>query len=106
MARPNETEFLAAQYTLFFTRTSNFWLRLGSSFFGDFSLKLFLNCSYFLIFLNSELVAWNNTCKTALRNMCLLLFHPAKKLETVNTASANMASLLITLPAPDNQAKF
>ena len=36
----------------------------------------------------------------------LLLFHPAKKLETVNVASANVTSLLITLPAPDDQAKF
>ena len=36
--------------------------------------------------------------------MCLVLFHPAKKLETVNTASANVTSLLITLPAPDDQA--
>ena len=37
----------------------------------------------------------------ALRNMCLLLFHPAKTHETVNRVSANMLSLLITLPAPD-----
>ena len=50
--------------------------------------------------------------KMALRNMCLLLFHPAKKLlsfkKTVNTASANVTSLLITLPlsAPDDQAKL
>ena len=29
-----------------------------------------------------------------------------EKLETVNTASANMTSLLITPPAPDDQAKF
>ena len=42
----------------------------------------------------------------ALRDMCLLLFHPAKKLETLNTASANVTSLLIALPAPDDQAKF
>ena len=42
-------------------------------FLGDFSLKLFLNCSYFLIFPSSELVAQNN--KKALRNECLLLFH-------------------------------
>ena len=43
-----------------------------------------------------------------LRNMCLLVcvFHPTKKIETVNTASANMTSLLITLPALDDQAKF
>ena len=98
-------------YTLFFIiRTSNFRLSLGcSKFFGDFSLKLFLNCSYFLRFLNSELFARNNTCKMALRNMCLLLFHPAKKLETVNicTASANVTSLAcLSLPAPDDQAKF
>ena len=47
----------------FFIRTNNFRLRLDCSrFFGNFSLKLFLNCSYFqLIFLNSELVARNNT---------------------------------------------
>ena len=42
----------------------------------------------------------------ALRNMCLVLFHPAKKLETVNTASANVTSSAITLPAPDDQAKY
>ena len=61
-------------HTRFFIRTSNFRLRLGCSYsFVDFSLKLFLNCSYFLIFLNSELVARNNTCKMALRNMCLKL---------------------------------
>ena len=66
----------------FLIRTSNFRLRLGCSyFFGVFSLKLFLNCSYFLIFLNSGLVARNNTCKMALRNMRLLLFHPAKNLK-------------------------
>ena len=57
-------------YTLFFIRTSNFRLRLGcSSFFGDVSLKLFLNCSYFLIFVNSKLVAWNNRCKMALKKI-------------------------------------
>ena len=27
--------------------------------------------------------------------MCLLVFHPAKKLETVNTLSANVTSLLL-----------
>ena len=80
----------------FFIRTSNFRLKLGcSQLFGDFSLKLFLICSYFLIFPNSVLVAQNN--KKALRNTCLLFFH----LETVNTASANATSLLITLPASD-----
>ena len=74
--------------------------------FGDFRLKLFLNCSYFLIFLNNESVVRNNTCKVTPRNMCLLLFRPAKNIETVNTASVNVTSLLITLPAPDDQAKF
>ena len=44
--------------------------------------------------------------KMELRNMCLLLFHPAKKLENVNTGSVNVTSLLITIPAPDDQAKF
>ena len=49
---------ICTQYTLFFIRTSNFRVRLGCSyFFGNFSLKLFFkNCSYFMIFLNSELV--------------------------------------------------
>ena len=91
-----------------FIRTSNFWVRLGcSEFCGHFSLKLFLNCSYFLIFLNSELVTRNNTCKIALRDVFLLLFHPAKKkLETVNTASVMATSMLITLPVPNDQAKF
>ena len=43
---------------------------------GDFSLKVFFkNCSYFLIFPYSRLVHQNN--KKALRNACLLLFHPA-----------------------------
>ena len=59
-------------------RTGNFQLRLVcSSFFGDFSLKLFLkslNYSFFLTFTNSGLVARNN--KKALRNTCLLLFDP------------------------------
>ena len=87
-----------AYYTLFFIRTNNFRLRLGCSyFFGDFNLKLFLNRTYILMFLNNGLFARNNTCKMALRNICLLLFHPAKKLETVNTASANVT---------DDQAKF
>ena len=49
---------------------------------------MFLNCSYFLIFLNSGLVTRNNTL---LRNMCLLLFHPV--------------SLLIILPAFDDQGQ-
>ena len=70
--------------------------------FWRYSLKLILNCSYFLIFPNSGLVARNN--KKALRNTYLLLFHPAvckKKInETVNTALANVTSLLITVPAP------
>ena len=36
------------RYTLFFIRTSKFFLRLGCSyFFGTLSLKLFLSCSYF-----------------------------------------------------------
>ena len=59
-----------------------------------------LNCSYFLIFLNSGLVARNDTYKMALRNMCLLLFHPA------NISSANVTSWLITHPAIDDQAKL
>ena len=37
-----------------------------------------------------------------LRSICLIWFHPAKKLETVNTASANVTSLLINFPAPDD----
>ena len=40
--------------------------------------------------------------------MCLLLFHPPecdKNFETVKTASANVASLLITPPAPDDPAQ-
>ena len=44
--------------------------------------------------------------KMELRNMCLLLFHSAIKHETANTASANVTSLLITLPALDDQAKY
>ena len=36
---------------------------------GTLGFDSYINCSYFLIFLNSELVAWNNTCKMALRNM-------------------------------------
>ena len=41
-----------------------------------------------------------------LRNICLLFFleRYAKKLETVITASAIVMSLLITLPAPNDQA--
>ena len=66
-----------------FIRTNNFRLRMGcSQFFGDFSLKLLLNCSYFLTFPNSGLVAQNN--KKALRNMCLLLFHPVVCKKTWN----------------------
>ena len=34
------------------------------------------------------------------------IFLSSEKLETVNTASANETSLLITLPATDDQAKF
>ena len=95
----------------FLLRTSNFRLRLEcSEFFGDFSLKLFLNCSYSLIFLNSELlVARNNTCKMALRKSVCYRFIQWKHLKlSWNTASANVTSLLITLPlpAPDDQAKF
>ena len=69
--------------------------------FCDFSFKLFLNCSYFLIFPNIGFITvWNN--KMALCNTCLLLFHPAVCEKTwnrwyVNTASANVTSLLITI---------
>ena len=40
-----------------------------------------------------------------LRNMCLLVFHPAicdKILKLFNAASANVMSLFITLQAPDD----
>ena len=60
-------------------------------------LKLFLNCSYFLIFPNSRLVVRNNFKKVQ-KNTCLLLFHPAlceKLPENINTASANVTSLCI-----------
>ena len=65
-----------------FSFFKNQWLSAEAGLFlniGDFSLTLFLNSSNFLIFSKSELVAWNNTCKMALRNMCLLLLHIAKK---------------------------
>ena len=65
-------------------------------------LKLFLFPD---IFIYSGLVARNNRCKIALK-ICLLLFHSAKKLEVVNTASVNVTSLLVTLPVPNDQAKF
>ena len=94
-------------YTLFLQELVTFgWSWDVLNFLASFSLKLFLNCSYFLIFLNSGLVARTNTCKMALRNICFLLFHSAKKLQTVSTASANVTSLRITLPAPNDQAKF
>ena len=98
---------LVSLHTFFyFLRTSNFRLRLGcSKFFGDFSLKLFLNCSHFLTFPNSGLVAQNN--KKALRNTCLLLFHPAiyqKNHQTVNTESADVTNFLITLQGPYDPA--
>ena len=47
------------------------------------------------MFFNSRLAVRNNACKMALRNMCLLLFLLAKKLEIVNTASAHVMSMLI-----------
>ena len=40
----------------------------------------------------------------ALRNVCSLLFHSAKKNEIVNAAFANVMSVFITLPAPDDPA--
>ena len=93
-------------YTLFFIRTSNFRLRLGcSQFFVDFSLKLFLNCSYLLIFPNGGLVA-----RKKIKGAKILVFYCfiqryAKNLKfNINTVSVNVTSLLITPPAPDGPA--
>ena len=101
--------FLAGQacgYTFFFffIRTSNFRPRLDcSKFFGDFSLKLFLNCSYFLIFLNSELVTRKNTCKMAQRNIFLKLYIQRSRMWFMWRACL---SLFQRRMAPDGQAKF
>ena len=66
-----------------------------------------LNCSYFPMFPNSPLVAPEpEKGAITIRNTCLLSFHPAlcEKHETVKTASANVTSLFIAFPAPDDPA--
>ena len=82
-----KNQYLSAQAGLFLI----FW-----RFQPQIVLKLFFD---FLIFLNSELAARNNTCKMALRNMFLKLSIQR---------SRTLTSLLITLPVPDgdDQANF
>ena len=61
------------------------------NFFGDFSLKLFLKCSYFLIFPNSRLVTRNNKGAKKYVFASCFIHRYTKNL----TVSANVTSLLI-----------
>ena len=65
---------------------------------------MFLNCSYFLLFPNSKLVTRNIFKNGAKKYVYCFIQHYAKTLETADTASAHVTSLLITLPAPDDPA--
>ena len=59
---------------------------------------MFLNYSYFLMFLNNGLVARIKQYIT--KKYVFAIVSSSERLETVNTASAKVASLLIIIPAP------